>query len=83
MIPACWFRAWADWPPDVLLVPEYAFAFDVGDRAIALSREHLEFAWLSPHDAMSALRFDSNKNALWELQERLSPGRRCKRPAYR
>jgi hypothetical protein len=32
---------------------------------------------------MDLLRFDSNRNALWELHERLFPGPRCERPAYR
>ena len=82
-IPACWFSAWATWPKDLLVVPEHAFAVDVGEQPIRLSTEHLEFAWLSPAEAMQRLRFDSNRNALWELGERLTPGPRCKRPAYR
>ena len=32
---------------------------------------------------MELLRFDSNRTALWELHERLFPGTRIKRPAYR
>lgn len=82
-IPACWFPAWAQWPQDILLIPEHSFAVDVGDQDVALSSEHLEFAWLSVDRAMQRLRFDSNKNALWELHERLNPRPRCKRPAYR
>ncbi|TPV95354.1 MAG: NUDIX domain-containing protein [Myxococcales bacterium FL481] len=82
-IPACWFHAWSAWPTEVLVVPEHAFAVDVGDRVLRLSDEHSEFAWLQPVAAMQRLRFDSNKNALWELQERLAPGPRIKRPAYR
>lgn len=82
MIPACWFRAWEQWPQDVLLIPEHAFAVDVGDGAIAISSEHHAFEWLSMEAAMKRLRFDSNKNALWELHERLHPRPRGKRPAY-
>ena len=83
MIPACWFSAWPSWPADVLLVPEHAFAVDVGDAAVTLSAEHSEFAWLRIEAAMETLRFDSNKNALWELHERVHPRPRGKRPAYR
>ncbi|MEM6990145.1 MAG: NUDIX pyrophosphatase [Myxococcota bacterium] len=83
MIPGCWFKAWASWPDDVLLIPEHAFAFDVGGHDVQLSGEHLEYAWCSVADAMERLRFDSNKNALWELNERLHPAPRGKRPAYR
>jgi len=82
MIPACWFRAWAQWPQDVLLIPEHAFAVDVGDGQIEISSEHHAFEWLSMDAAMKRLRFDSNKNALWELNERLHPRPRGKRPAY-
>jgi dATP pyrophosphohydrolase len=83
MIPACWFHEWSTWPPEVRLVPEHAFAIEVGDHPLALSDEHVELRWTEPAAAMELLRFDSNKNALWELHERLFPGPRIKRPAYR
>lgn len=83
MIPACWFDAWCTWPEDVLLVPEHAFAVDVGARPLLLSAEHLEARWCTYADALVLVRFDSNRNALWELHERLFPGPRVKRPAYR
>lgn len=82
MIPACWFAAWPTWPAEVLLVPEHAFAVEVGDRALVLSPEHREAQWLGYDAAVVRLRFDSNRNALWELHERLWPGQRCKRPAF-
>lgn len=82
-VPACWFRAWASWPPDTLVIPEHAFAVDATDHTIEHGDEHLEFAWLSYTEAMDRLRFDSNKNALWELHERLFPRPHVKRPAYR
>ena len=83
MIPGCWFHDWASWPADVLLIPEHAFAVDVGETEIVASGEHLAFEWLGLQPAMERLRFDSNKNALWELHERLYPRARSKRPAYR
>ena len=82
-IPACWFAAWPTWPAEVLVVPEYAFAVDVADEPIRLSHEHRSFAWLGYDAAMERLRFDSNRNALWELRERLAPAPRGKRPAYK
>lgn len=82
-IPACWFKAWSQWPAEVLVVPEHAFAVDVQQHPIVISDEHLEYAWLPYADAMERVRFDSNRNALWELRERLYPLRRTKRPAYR
>lgn len=82
MIPACWFDSWASWPADVWLVPEHAFAVEVGDRELVLSSEHREHEWLGYDDAVRRLRFDSNRNALWELRERLWPGDRRKRTAF-
>lgn len=82
MIPGCWFRSWASWPSDTLVVPEHAFAADVGDATLTLSTEHTELAWVGMDEAMARLRYDSNKNALWELNERLFPRKRGKRPAY-
>jgi dATP pyrophosphohydrolase len=82
MIPACWFSAWAVWPEAVLVVPEHAFAVDVGDRALELSEEHDEVRWLHYDEAVALLRFDSNRVALWELHERLYPAVRCKRAAF-
>lgn len=82
-IPACWFEAWAAWPADVLVVREHAFGVEVGARELVLSAEHLALRWCGAAEAMELLRFDSNRNALWELQERLFPGPRVKRQAYR
>jgi dATP pyrophosphohydrolase len=82
MIPACWFSAWPTWPEGVLVVPEHAFAVDVGDRALVLSGEHDDLRWLRYDDAVAQLSFDSNRVALWELHERLYPAPRGKRAAF-
>ena len=60
------------WGPEVLVIPEYAFGADAQDQEIILSPEHQEFRWVDYHTAQSLLRFDSNKNALWELDYRLT-----------
>ena len=83
MLPACWFTAWPAWPADILVVREHAFAAEVGDRELVLSPEHLELRWCGVAEAMELLRFDGNRTALWELHERLFPGPRIKRPAFR
>lgn len=81
-VPACWFSAWATWPAERFVVPEHAFAVEVGALAIALSDEHAEARWVGHDDAMARLRFDSNRTALWELHERLYPAARGKRSAF-
>jgi len=70
MIPVvnvCGFR----WGKDVLVIPEYCFGVRVEDVHLQLSSEHTEFKWLDYDMAGKILSWDSNKNALWELDLRL------------
>jgi len=62
----------SSWSPDVYVIPEYCFAVDVGKRKIILSGEHTECQWVDYDSAQEKLHWDSNKNALWELNERLT-----------
>ena len=59
------------WGEDVYVIPEYAFGLEVADQEITLSREHSSYKWVSYDEAIEALKWDSNKTALWELNERL------------
>jgi len=59
------------WGPDVLVIPEHAFGVNAGDAQIRISAEHLSFRWVAYATAQEMLHFDSNKNALWELDFRL------------
>ena len=59
------------WGKDVYVIPEYTFAVHVKDLDIKLSNEHKEFKWVTYEEAMEKLNYDSNKTALWELNERL------------
>lgn len=60
------------WGPEVLVVPEYAFSAAVGGHEIVLSEEHDDFRWVDYKTARELLTFDSNRNALWELDFRLT-----------
>jgi dATP pyrophosphohydrolase len=62
--------SWA-WGEDVYVIPEYCFAIDVAEREIVLSSEHTELRWVGYDEARDLLRWDGNRNALWELKERL------------
>jgi dATP pyrophosphohydrolase len=64
--------AWMLWGPEVLVIPEYSFGVQAGETEIRLSAEHTEFCWVDYTTAQQMLRFDSNKNALWELDYRLT-----------
>ena len=61
----------APWPEDLYVVPEYCFAVNTGGTEIRLSSEHDKFEWLGYEAAHERLTWDSNRVALWELQERL------------
>jgi len=73
-IPRYWFAAAASWPPEVYVVPEFAFAVETGGAGLRLSSEHSELRWLPYEEAQRLLKWDSNRTALWELNERLASG---------
>jgi len=58
------------WGDNVFVIPEYTFAVEISE-SIKLSSEHLEYKWVSYNIAREMLEFDSNKNALWELDYKL------------
>ena len=59
------------WGENVFVVPEHTFAVDTGGHEIKLSSEHKEVIWVKYDEAKDNLKFDSNKTALWELNEKL------------
>ena len=72
-VPAAIFRNSPAWGPDVFVVQEVAFGVDVGDvHELDLSHEHHEYQWLGLEAASRLVRYDSNRTALWELNERLT-----------
>ena len=61
-------RLWGD---EVLMIREHCFAVSVENPKLMLSDEHLDYQWVTFGAAVKLLRWDSNRNALWELNERL------------
>ncbi len=59
------------WGEDVFLVKEYCFGVDATEQEIKLSDEHPEYKWLKYDDAKKILKWDSDRTALWELNEKL------------
>ena len=59
------------WGDDVFVIPEYTFGVEVNNKHLELSEEHEEYRWVNYEEAVKMLKWDSNKNALWELNERL------------
>jgi len=70
-IPKNCFAAAEAWGQDIHVIPEYCFAIEVGDSALTLSDEHTELRWVSYDEACRMLKWDSNRNALWKLNESL------------
>jgi dATP pyrophosphohydrolase len=70
-VPVMGICGYLRWGPDILVVPEHIFAVELSDRNITLSEEHTEFRWVDYDTAVALLKWDSNKNALWELNYRL------------
>ena len=59
------------WGKDVFYSEEYGFAVDISNQEINLSNEHEEHRWVNYSQAQELLKYDSNKSALWELNEKL------------
>jgi dATP pyrophosphohydrolase len=70
-VPVTCFQARDQWPPELYVIPQYFFACDLTGMDAVLSDEHSDLRWTAFEEAFQLLRYDSNKNALWELAERL------------
>lgn len=62
------------WGDNVFYSEEYAFAINLEDKEIKISDEHSEYKWISYEESKELLRYDSNKSALWELNEKIKRG---------
>ncbi len=71
-IPAVCFGARKEWGSSAYVIPEYTFGVDMKNRDLTLSSEHTELQWLKYEEALEKLTWDSNKTALWELNERIT-----------
>lgn len=70
VIPAKCFSDLAD--SGIKNLIEYSFGVQVAPNIIKLSSEHKQFCWLGYDEAMQLLKWESNKEALRELHERLT-----------
>ena len=83
-IPAVGFRDCELWPDDVYVIPQYYFGACIDTPDLVLSREHNEFMWKGYEEAHALLFFHTDKNALWELNQRLKgKGPRVVEDTYR
>ena len=59
-------------PEGKYVINEHCFAVDCTGIEITLSPEHSEYRWVDYETARESLKWDSNKTALWELNQRLN-----------
>jgi dATP pyrophosphohydrolase len=59
------------WGEDVYVIKEFSFGVKVPTKNISLSKEHVNFKWVYYEEAVTLLKWDSNKTALWELNKKL------------
>ena len=57
-----------------MVIPEYSFAVRIDSTILNLSHEHSEYKCVDYETAIKRLRYDSNKTALWELDNKIKLG---------
>ncbi len=70
-IPVVVFPDSALWGDERYVVREHAFGVEVSGGLIDIGDEHVETRWLDYDAASALLRYDSNRIALWELNQRI------------
>ena len=73
-VPVVYVTGEFTWGPKVLVIPEFAFGVRAVEDGFTLSDEHTEYGWFTVDGATKAVRWDSNRTALWELDHRLRHG---------
>ena len=60
-----------NWGKNCFVIKEHSFAVELAEDIIKISKEHIEFRWVTYNEAISLLKYDSNKTALTELNARI------------
>jgi dATP pyrophosphohydrolase len=63
------------WGEDVFVIPEYSFGAETKSDVVRTSDEHVNYKWACYNEALSLLKWDINKTALFELNSRLTMNR--------
>ncbi|WP_234121320.1 NUDIX hydrolase [Clostridium hydrogenum] len=59
------------WSADTFVLPEYCFSVNVASKSVKLSSEHTEYSWVTYEKANELLHWQTNKVALFELDNRI------------
>jgi len=60
-----------NWDENCFVIKEFTFAVRLEKDIIKISEEHSEYKWVDYNEAISLLKYDSNKTALTELRARI------------
>lgn len=71
-VPVTEFEAHQYWPKDLFVIREHYFSLELKTEHINISHVHSEYKWVDYETAHNLLHWQSNKNGLWELKERLT-----------
>ena len=71
-VPVIFFADAETWDPALYVIPEHSFGVDCTGQALVLSDEHHAVEWLPYAEASARFTYDSNRTALWELNQRVS-----------
>ena len=63
------------WGEDIFVIPEYSYGAEVKSDKVVISDEYDNYKWVSYEEALSHLKWDSNKTALYELDCRVRMNR--------
>ena len=70
----CFKNARTIWGEDCLVITEHCFAVEMQSEDISISSEHGCYEWVDYSVAKERLKYDSNKVALWELDNKIKLG---------
>jgi dATP pyrophosphohydrolase len=70
-VPIAHFQNRDHWDASILVIPVYYFGVVSSSDEIRLSREHIEYEWVTEERAQIMLKWDSDRTALWELDQLL------------
>ena len=70
-VPVDVFKNCEHWDSTLFVIPEYSFGVDCTGQQLIRSDEHVALEWVSFDVAHNRLTYDSNRNALWELNSKV------------
>lgn len=68
-VPITHFQHREHWDTAILVIPVHYFGVISSTDEIQLSSEHVEYQWVTEEQGQVMLKWDSDRTALWELEQ--------------